>query len=44
MAASLERFAAPKIRLKTEYPFLFQFYVAAVRENNDPASWIDEAG
>ena len=36
MAASLERFAAPKTRLKTEYPFLFQFYVAAVREKQRP--------
>ena len=36
MAASLERFAAPKIRLKTEYPFLFQFYDAGVREKQKP--------
>ena len=44
MTASLELFVAPKMRLKTDYPFLFQFYDAAARENKDPASWIDEAG
>ena len=32
MTASLELFVAPKKRLKTEYPFLFQLYAAAVRE------------
>ena len=36
MTASLELFVAPKMRLKTEYPFLFQFYVAAVREKQRP--------
>ena len=36
MTASLELFVAPKMRLKTEYPFLFQFYDAAVREKRRP--------
>ena len=36
MAASLERFAAPKTRLKTEYPFLFHFYATAVRKKRRP--------
>lgn len=36
MTASLELFVAPKMRLKTEYPFLFQFYDAAAREKQRP--------
>lgn len=36
MTASLELFAAPKMRLKTECPFLFQFYDAAAREKQRP--------
>ena len=36
MTASLELFVAPKMRLKTEYPFLFQFYDAVVRDKQKP--------
>gem|GEM_PF-2288559 len=44
MTASLERFAAPKTRLKTECPFLFQFYAAAVREKLPPALVVGGGG
>ncbi len=36
MKASLELFVAPKMRLKTEDPFLFQFHSAAVHEKQRP--------